>query len=532
MFVETAAITGIVSAVGVSATGITVAWRYTEPGALWFTAYTTLVGAGLGLLSISILTGLVPVTDFTGPVGNWLALVWIVPASLWAVFVFNYTGRFLPLGPKTAVLLGIPVLALFSQFVLSGSAVIPQEILGLFGLAIRYYALAIVIGGIVLMVRDTHQYSHVPVWQGVTLAVAPAMMWLFWNSMPYVAQLGPPAGAATYVLGSLGAAGGFGLAVFRFDAFNVAPAVGVVGERDIVDETDDLVVVADNEHRVVRANESVRAVSDGIDPAAGTVTVEDMLGDDVDGLRAAETVSIGVAGDSAKYDPQVSTVTDRRDRQLGTVISLREVTQRELRKERLSVLNRVLRHNLRNELDILNAHLEAIDDDHGDTASKTVDRIARIGDRTRKVDQLLSETRENVSVDVAELLRDTAAVYDASITMEATDSCLITTDRVALEAAVTSAVDNAVTHAANVAIVLQPTPEGCAVEISDDGPGIPESELAALETGTETSLRHGTGLGLWQLTWAARTLGGDVSFDTSDGTTVTISVPDSSHADT
>jgi signal transduction histidine kinase len=149
-----------------------------------------------------------------------------------------------------------------------------------------------------------------------------------------------------------------------------------------------------------------------------------------------------------------------------------------------------------------------------------------MSDHARTIDQLLSETREHAPVDVAELLRDTVATYDSPVTVEATESLVVTTDGVALEAAIESAVDNAVMHATDVTVTLQSTPDGCELRVVDDGPGIPESELSALETGTEASLRHGTGLGLWQLKWATRTLGGEVSFDTSDGTTVTISVPD------
>ncbi|WP_197428665.1 HAMP domain-containing histidine kinase, partial [Halapricum sp. CBA1109] len=54
----------------------------------------------------------------------------------------------------------------------------------------------------------------------------------------------------------------------------------------------------------------------------------------------------------------------------------------------------------------------------------------------------------------------------------------------------------------------------------------PDDELDAIDSGTETPLRHGTGLGLWQLTWAVRTMGGELSFDTDDGTTVTFTVRD------
>ncbi len=517
------------SAAAILAIGATVAYRYSEPGAAWLTGYTTLVGVSLGLVSGGILTGIIPVTDFTGVVGRWLALVWILPAALWALFALQYTGRFVPLSLETGALIAFPLLGFILQGILIGVSVVPTEVLGFVGITIRYYAVTLAVAGIVLLVRATRRYDHITVWQGIAFAVAPAAMWLFWSNIPYIARLGQAAGGAAYVLGSLGAVCGFGLAVFWFDAFEKSPAVGVVGERDVVNETDDLIIVADDEHRVVRANESARTASDGPDPSTGTITVEDMLGKSVDRLRATETIEFDGENASAKYDSQVSTVVDHHDQQLGTVISLREVTERELRKERLAVLNRVLRHNLRNQLDVVNAHLEAIDDDHADVAAETTDRIARMSDRARTIDRLLSETRENVAVDVAELLRDTVA-DNSQVAVEAPDSLMITTDRAALEAAVESAVDNAVTHATNVNISLQQTPDGCEILVADDGPGIPDSELSALETGTETALQHGTGLGLWQLSWAARTLGGTVSFDTAEGTTVTITVSDASSA--
>jgi len=46
-----------------------------------------------------------------------------------------------------------------------------------------------------------------------------------------------------------------------------------------------------------------------------------------------------------------------------------------------------------------------------------------------------------------------------------------------------------------------------------------------LERGRETDLNHGSGIGLWLVRWTATTLEGDLDFDTSDGTTVTVRLP-------
>jgi sensor histidine kinase regulating citrate/malate metabolism len=63
--------------------------------------------------------------------------------------------------------------------------------------------------------------------------------------------------------------------------------------------------------------------------------------------------------------------------------------------------------------------------------------------------------------------------------------------------------------------------------VADDGPGIPEHETGAVESGRETALEHGSGLGLWVVAWGAAAVGADVDYAERDprGTSVTVSVP-------
>lgn len=69
----------------------------------------------------------------------------------------------------------------------------------------------------------------------------------------------------------------------------------------------------------------------------------------------------------------------------------------------------------------------------------------------------------------------------------------------------------------------------CLLTVVDNGNGIPPSERTVLEKETEEPLDHGSGLGLWVVAWAVRSLDGEISFDTSsDGTEVRIRLPLSS----
>jgi len=79
---------------------------------------------------------------------------------------------------------------------------------------------------------------------------------------------------------------------------------------------------------------------------------------------------------------------------------------------------------------------------------------------------------------------------------------------------------------APVRVRVEARPDAVVVVVEDDGPGVPEGELAVVETGEETALDHGSGLGLWLATWATERIGADLSFEIGDdGTTATLSLP-------
>ncbi|MFB6083844.1 MAG: sensor histidine kinase [Halorientalis sp.] len=91
-------------------------------------------------------------------------------------------------------------------------------------------------------------------------------------------------------------------------------------------------------------------------------------------------------------------------------------------------------------------------------------------------------------------------------------------------------VENAVTHSdaepPQVTVQVTATETTATVEITDNGPGIPKQERQALETGSESPLEHGSGLGLWLAYWLIHYVGGDIEIRTPDiGTTVSVQVP-------
>jgi signal transduction histidine kinase len=73
-----------------------------------------------------------------------------------------------------------------------------------------------------------------------------------------------------------------------------------------------------------------------------------------------------------------------------------------------------------------------------------------------------------------------------------------------LDIAIENLVENAVEHndATRPRVSVEVTNgDRPTLVVSDNGPGIPEQEIAALEGERETSLEHGSGIGLWLVKW-------------------------------
>jgi len=224
-----------------------------------------------------------------------------------------------------------------------------------------------------------------------------------------------------------------------------------------------------------------------------------------------------------------------------TISVQRDVTERKRREQRLEVFNRILRHNLRNQLDVIRSHAEELADrttgDHAERIVAAVDELARIGRRARDVDRILSEDDTLADIDITQTLRETVETVkstdsNVSVTTEFPEETCLRADEKTVRMAVQSALENALEHAASaVTVAVDDRPDECVITIADDGSGIPEEELTPIEVQTETRLQHGRGLGLWQLRWCVDDLNGELSFETNTGTTVRITVPDRSESD-
>lgn len=222
-------------------------------------------------------------------------------------------------------------------------------------------------------------------------------------------------------------------------------------------------------------------------------------------------------------------------------------TEAELRdsKKQLTVLDRILRHNLRNELTVVIGAGEELavrlSDEEQSLAASIPERSQRlldIAEKEREVVELVSDPPEVTTIELAPLVERSVsnciADYPAAeCTTEVPDGVSIVAIR-EIEQALTELIENAFVHIdqqpPRVTITATEVDGRVAIEIADNGPGIPSQETTVLTEGRAIdSLYHGSGLGLWLVNWIVKRSDGYIQFREGDsgGSVVTITLPQS-----
>lgn len=330
----------------------------------------------------------------------------------------------------------------------------------------------------------------------------------------------------------------FSLALFRFDLLKLAP----LAPSQSLKEVGDGLVVLNTDGEIV---DLLGIATDALEPTPhigdpiSTVFPDTTLAE-LDGFELTTVVD----GQQRVYQFQRSTLTTHRDRQVGAILILRDITGLQEYKQRLSVSSRVLRHNLRNEMtvvlgfaDQLESRLSGQNAEDARKIRETAENLLEMTEKARQITQLHAKMEDGTAtIDAVEqihsVLDELRSEYPtAEWSFEKTGEAVISViDPETFRLAIRNVVDNAVRHndAANprVEITIEQTAEATLIEISDNGPGIPETEREAIDSGIETQLEHSQGLGLWLTHWFAAMNGGELGLGSaSDGTTVTIRIP-------
>lgn len=221
---------------------------------------------------------------------------------------------------------------------------------------------------------------------------------------------------------------------------------------------------------------------------------------------------------------------------------IRRLTQqRELtrRANLITVLNRVLRHNLRNDLNVIQGRAqllaEQLDDGsaHVEAILAKTAALTRLSEKVRSLDPTnlsdFDQQETDVSYLINRIVADVVEDYPSvSITKDVPSSLTVELFG-GFEVAVRELIENAAKHAGEnpeVHVSVDFVPNALEVVVSDNGPGIPDHEREVLRRGEETPLVHGSGFGLWLVHWLITGQEGTVDISVgNEGTTVLMTIP-------
>ncbi|SFG12650.1 PAS domain S-box-containing protein [Halopelagius inordinatus] len=288
-------------------------------------------------------------------------------------------------------------------------------------------------------------------------------------------------------------------------------------------------------------------------------------GGDVAGLRDA--IEWAAAGEFVRYeenakaadcegdvtvDVSLTPVTNESGEVVLLVLEGRDITERKRRehelrreRERLEFMNRVLRHNLLNGLNVVSARADILADfvtDDGETHLETL--RGRVGEMADTVETMRSFTRaigdDSHNLEPVELgptlERELEALDDAhdGAVVDAEGSIPdveVMADELlsnVFEQILTNAVQHSDSPEPRVVVSVEPDAESVAVRVADNGPGVSdEAKERIVEKSVERLSTPGDGFGLFLVKELVDSYGGTIAVEDNDpeGTVFTVSIP-------
>ncbi|MEA1932045.1 MAG: PAS domain S-box protein [Euryarchaeota archaeon] len=336
------------------------------------------------------------------------------------------------------------------------------------------------------------------------------------------------------------------LQLFRKAVETVGQAVMITDREGTIEYINPAFETQTGYSRAEAIGSTPRVLKSGKQPESFYATLWETI---LDGERwEAHIINKRKSGELYQVRQEISPITDAEGTITHFVSIESDVTDRKLREQQLSVLNRVLRHNLRNGMNVIegNAALlgDGVDDPQLQSFVTSIEErtaaLAQLSEKAGTIDSLFDhEPPADAAYDLRELFAAVAASFEerypeAVLSVADIDPIAVRADS-RLKVALAELLDNAVDHndrpTPEVGLTATPSDgersgEWVDIIIVDNGRGIPEQERATIEMGDETPLQHGTGLGLWLVYWTVSLLGGEVTItESSPGTRVVLTLP-------
>ncbi|UWG48600.1 Signal transduction histidine kinase with PAS domain [Halanaeroarchaeum sp. HSR-CO] len=226
----------------------------------------------------------------------------------------------------------------------------------------------------------------------------------------------------------------------------------------------------------------------------------------------------------------------------GTLAICRDVTDLKEHQRQLQVLDRVLRHNVSNNMNVVLGYAEMIRDatsgdleHHATAIMANSETLLDIADKQRKITEFLSDVPPIGVLDLDEVVTKTvrrvrSTFPTAEIAVHVDERVHVTANR-AIGDAIEELLTNSIVHAnrddPSVIIEIRTTGRAATVSVIDTNQTISEMDRGVLRGETISELHHGSGLGLWFVKLVVDHSSGSLAFEENEprGNVVRIELP-------
>jgi PAS domain S-box-containing protein len=279
---------------------------------------------------------------------------------------------------------------------------------------------------------------------------------------------------------------------------------------------------------------------------------ERRLDSDVDSPPSRYTFTFETK-DGRKRVAEISVSEIQYEGEPAELVSARDVTDRqryedelERLNEELKVLNRVVRHDIRNDMAVMLGWGELLEDHVNDAGEEHLKKVLRSGKHILELTEIARDYVETLTgdreVDIKPTRLRQVLTNEIALRREAHPNAEISIDEPIPDVAVRAnemlssvfrnLLNNAVQHndkdTPMVEVAVEEREDDVFVAVADNGPGIPETQRERIFGKGEMSLESsGTGIGLYLVQTLIDQYGGDVRVEDNEpeGTVFTVTLP-------
>lgn len=220
----------------------------------------------------------------------------------------------------------------------------------------------------------------------------------------------------------------------------------------------------------------------------------------------------------------------------------RDITDRYLRERQLYVMDNLLRHNLRNDLNVILGWAQAIEETAPGVAElasqiqQAGEKLLTTAEKERDMIDVLTNSSNLKQIDLVNILKREVGSLQTQFpkacisvsSPEAAQALVVEQIDIAIHELLENAIIHSEIHRPTVEVSVESTRDQVAVIVRDEAPAIPEIESQVL-TGKHgiDDIYHSTGLGLWLIYWVVEISDGKIEIDSDPvaGNQIRLSFP-------